>query len=67
DEERLFLQLLRIHSEARAFIEEQGVNTLFLALGFLHWYEADNSETLRKAPLMLLPVTLERSGAKDAF
>ena len=67
DEERLFLQLLRIHSEARAFIEEQGVNTLFLALGFLHWYEADSSENLRKAPLVLLPVTLERSGAKDAF
>ncbi|UZE09846.1 DUF3320 domain-containing protein [Pseudomonas sp. B21-053] len=67
DEERLFLQLLRIHSEARAFIEEQGVNTLFLALGFLHWYEADSSENLRKAPLMLLPVTLERGGAKDAF
>lgn len=67
DEERLFLQLLRIHSEARAFIEEQGVNTLFLALGFLHWYEADSSENLRKAPLMLLPVSLERSGAKDAF
>lgn len=67
EEERLFLQLLRIHTEARAFIEEQGVNTLFLALGFLHWYEADSSETARKAPLMLLPVTLERSGAKDAF
>ncbi|MHC8335991.1 DUF3320 domain-containing protein [Pseudomonas sp. LB3P25] len=67
DEERLFLQLLRVHSEAREFVEEQGVNTLFLALGFLHWYEADSSEILRKAPLVLLPVTLERSGAKDVF
>lgn len=67
DEERLFLQLLKIHTEAKGFIEEQGVNTLFLALGFLHWYEADSSENLRKAPLLLLPVSLERSGAKDAF
>lgn len=67
DEERLFLQLLKIHTEAKGFIEEQGVNTLFLALGFLHWYEADSSESLRKAPLVLLPVSLERSGAKDAF
>ncbi|WP_111873834.1 DUF3320 domain-containing protein [Aeromonas bivalvium] len=67
DDERLFLQLLKIHTEARGFIEEQGVNTLFLALGFLHWYEADSSENLRKAPLLLLPVNLERSGAKDAF
>lgn len=67
DDERLFLQLLKIHTEAKSFIEEQGVNTLFLALGFLHWYEADSSENLRKAPLFLLPVSLERSGAKDAF
>lgn len=67
DDERLFLQLLRMHTEAKGFIEEQGVNTLFLALGFLHWYEADSSENLRKAPLLLLPVSLERSGAKDAF
>lgn len=67
EEERLFLQLLKMHAEARAFVEEQGVNTLFLALGFLHWYEADSSDNLRKAPLMLLPVTLERGGAKDAF
>ncbi|MFS7197528.1 DUF3320 domain-containing protein [Rahnella inusitata] len=66
-DERLFLQLLKIHTEAKGFIEEQGVNTLFLALGFLHWYEADSSENLRKAPLLLLPVSLERSSAKDAF
>nr|WP_315434779.1 DUF3320 domain-containing protein [uncultured Pseudomonas sp.] len=67
EDDRLFLQLLKIHTEAKGFIEEQGVNTLFLSLGFLHWYEADSSENLRKAPLILLPVTLERSGAKDAF
>lgn len=67
DDERLFLQLLKIHTEAKGFIEEQGVNTLYLALGFLHWYEADSSENLRKAPLLLLPVSLERSSAKDAF
>ncbi len=66
-DEDLFLQLLRIHTEAKGFIEEQGVNTLFLALGFLHWYETDSSENLRKAPLLLLPVSLERSSTKDAF
>ena len=67
EDERLFLQLLKIHTEAKGFIEEQGVNTLFLALGFLHWYEDDSAEAVRKAPLVLLPVSLERSGAKDAF
>ncbi|PKM31581.1 MAG: DUF3320 domain-containing protein [Gammaproteobacteria bacterium HGW-Gammaproteobacteria-11] len=67
DDEHLFLQLLKIHTEAKGFIEEQGVNTLYLALGFMHWYEADSSEKLRKAPLIMLPVSLERSSAKDAF
>ncbi|MCM5698747.1 DUF4011 domain-containing protein [Leclercia sp. LTM14] len=67
ESDRLFLQLLKIHNDAKGFMEEQGVNTLFLALGFLHWYEADSSEKVRKAPLLLLPVSLERSGAKDAF
>lgn len=65
--ERLFLSLLKIHTEAQTYIEEQGVNILFLALGFLHWYESDSSEKLRKAPLVLLPVELKRSGSKDTF
>lgn len=67
DAERLFLQLLKIHTEANGFIEEQGVNTLFIALGFLHWYESDSSENVRKAPLLLLPVSLIRGSAKEAF
>ena len=66
-EERLFLNLLKIHIEAETYIQEQGVNVLFLALGFLHWYEADSSDKLRKAPLLLLPVELKRGGAKESF
>lgn len=66
-EERLFLSLLKIHTEAEIYIQEQGVNVLFLALGFLHWYEADASDKLRKAPLLLVPVELKRGSTKDAF
>ena len=66
-EERLFLNLLKIHTEAETYIQEQGVNVLFLALGFLHWYEADAADKLRKAPLLLVPVELKRGGTKDAF
>lgn len=66
-EERLFLTLLKIHAEAQTYLEEQGVNVLFLALGFLHWYEVDSSDKLRKAPLLLVPVELRRTGSKDAF
>jgi very-short-patch-repair endonuclease len=66
-EERLFLTLLKIQTEAETYIQEQGVNVLFLALGFLHWYEDASSDKARKAPLVLVPVELKRSGTKDAF
>jgi very-short-patch-repair endonuclease len=66
-EERLFLTLFKIQAEAETFMQEQGVNVLFLALGFLHWYEDASSEKVRKAPLVLVPVELKRSGSKDGF
>ncbi len=52
---------------ARTSIEEQGVSVLYMALGMLHWYEADSSEDLRRAPIMLIPVRLERSTGKSGF
>lgn len=57
----LLSRLLKIESEARTYIEEQGVNVLYLALGFLHWYEAGSSQEARRAPLVLLPVELTRT------
>jgi len=63
-EDKLQIRQLKISSDARTSLEEQGINTLFLALGMLVWLEAECSTTLRKAPLILVPVTLERSGAE---
>lgn len=63
----LLARLLKIESEARSYIEEQGVNVLYLALGFLHWYEADSANEPRKAPLVLLPVRLLRGTGKESF
>jgi very-short-patch-repair endonuclease len=59
--------LLKIYTEAKGFIEEQGINVLYLSIGFLEWYEDDNSQIPRKAPLLLLPVELTRGNAKEAF
>ena len=67
DSERLFLQLLKMQAEAKTFVEEQGVNILFLAVGFLHWYESESSSEARRAPLVLVPVRLERASAQDRF
>ena len=65
--EGLQRRLLDLHRDARTMIEEQGVNILYLALGHLKWFEADDADTPRFAPLILLPVELERAGASDRF
>lgn len=65
--EKLQTRLLRIATEARTFQEEQGVNTLYLALGFLRWYENDASNEPRDAPLLLVPVELSRRSAGSRF
>ena len=53
--------------QMRSSIEEQGVNTLYLALGLLRWYESDKSELERVAPLILIPVRLNRTDVRHSF
>ena len=60
-------RLLATYHAARTSMEEQGVNTLYLALGLLRWTEDENSEKVCRAPLILVPVGLERSDARDRF
>ncbi len=59
-ESKLYIRLLKTWRLAQASLEEQGVNTLFLALGMLHWYESEASQEPKKAPLILIPVLIER-------
>ena len=42
---------------AKASLEENGANTLYIAMGLLRWYETDRSVRPRYAPLILLPIT----------
>ncbi|MGA2794770.1 MAG: DUF4011 domain-containing protein, partial [Roseiarcus sp.] len=50
----------KLLDEARLAEQEAGLSTLFLAFGFLEWYENDASDKPLYAPLALLPVKLER-------
>ncbi|HYY98486.1 MAG TPA: DUF4011 domain-containing protein, partial [Pyrinomonadaceae bacterium] len=59
--------LRRIADQSRVSIEEQGVNTLFLALGVLHYKEAEASQEFLRAPLVLLPVELSRKSARAGY
>ncbi|WP_031214184.1 DUF3320 domain-containing protein [Mesorhizobium sp. LSJC255A00] len=60
-------RLLDLYHDARTLEEEQGVNILFLALGMLKWIDPSNKENIRQAPLILVPVRLERGAAGEKF
>lgn len=70
--------LVDLFRTARSTLQEGGSNTLYLAFGFLVWSRdkvdagADLKEGLKaikrhKAPLLMLPVTLERQSARSGF
>jgi very-short-patch-repair endonuclease len=65
--EQLDTRLRRLAELQRTAIEEQGVNTLYLALGFLHYTEDRASTTVLRAPLVLVPVHLQRKSARTGF
>jgi very-short-patch-repair endonuclease len=60
-------RLLNTYYSSRTYIEEQGVNILYLAIGMLHWYESQSSEIMRQAPLILVPVEINRSSVRSNF
>ena len=60
-------RLLRLATDARTAEEEQGINILYLALGFLVWREDASSQINREAPLILLPVELVRNERTSTY
>jgi len=60
-------RLRSIAYDAQTIESEQGVNILYIALGFLKWYEIHDREKPRYAPLVLVPVTLTRASASERF
>ena len=60
-------RLLELYFDARTLEEEQGVNILYLTLGTLKWIDPNNASNVRFAPLLLVPVSLERGNAGEKF
>lgn len=52
---------------ARTTLQEGGANTLYLALGFLSWTREDRDGQRYRAPLILVPVSLQRKSARSGF
>lgn len=60
-------RLLEVFRAARLGVEEGGASALFLGMGFLLWYESPTSQIARKAPILLLPVVLQRKSSLEGF
>ncbi|MEC5387748.1 DUF3320 domain-containing protein [Uliginosibacterium sp. H3] len=67
EEQELDSRLVDLYRGARNAMQEGGANTLFLALGFLVWTRPEKPDHRVKAPLILLPVTLDRKSARSGF
>lgn len=63
--EELDARLTALYRQSRSDITEGGTNTLFLAVGLLKW--SDGGKIVRRAPLLLFPVKLERTSAASRF
>ncbi|MEP9349145.1 DUF3320 domain-containing protein [Xanthobacter sp. KR7-225] len=61
---QLEARLVELHRAARNDLAEGGTNTLFLAVGFLRWRRGGKDY---RAPLLLVPVKLERLAASARF
>ncbi|HPE27846.1 MAG TPA: DUF4011 domain-containing protein, partial [Saccharofermentans sp.] len=59
--------LLNLRSKSKTFIEEQGINALYLSFGFLSWSEATYSEQFFDAPLVLVPITIVLESINSPF
>ena len=64
---QLEARLIDLHRQVRNDFAEGGANTLFLAVGFLRWKKKPSDERSYRAPLLLIPVKLERRSATAAF
>ena len=66
-QDELDANLLAIFSAARTGLEEGGANTLYLAIGLLRWTEAENADAAHLAPILLIPVSLQRQSVRSGF
>lgn len=60
-------RLVDLYIDSKTLEEEQGVNILYLAVGFLKWRAPTTPDQDRYGPLVLIPVRLERSNAGEKF
>lgn len=66
-ESDLSRRLKDIARHAKTHIEDHGFNTLHLAIGFVRWKDKESSNTFKRAPLILVPVSMTRKSAMNSY
>lgn len=51
--------------ERRVAFEESGSNVLYVAIGFIEWFENDKSQNPKFAPIILVPVDIKRHSKEN--
>jgi hypothetical protein len=64
---RLAARLTRLALNSHESLTEQGVATLYVAFGFLRWFESSSSQVEVRSPLLLVPVRLERDTVESSW
>lgn len=60
-------RLVGLYRQGRTDLEEGGVNTLFLAVGFLEWKVSERDEKSYLAPILLIPIRLLRKSMAEGI
>ena len=63
----LSVRAVQIFRRAQTALQEGGANTLYLAIGFLSWKREGNDDRRFRAPLILLPITLQRKSVRSGI
>lgn len=66
-DEEMRRRLKELFRLAKTDLEEAGINTLFLAIGFLKWRPQGANAKDYRAPILLMPVTLSRKNVREGY
>ena len=59
--------IVNLYRASKISLEENGANTLYIAMGLLRWYETKTSQKPRYAPVVLLPIEIVRKSANKGY
>lgn len=63
--ERLEKRIRTLHDRYQSYIRETGINVLRAAFGFIEWYESSSSDKALHAPILLMPLQMERQKSRQ--